>query len=178
MSFVKGILMVLGIFLIVGCSPKIELEPRSVLGDRVTFSVPSSFTLLVDEIREFKYPSENRPEIVFSNEEADINFAISWKKEQASQAMMDFIAQKMAKSMSARIKRSKLLDEGVKEVRGRKIGYIEIITPAMDSRIYNLIFFTDLEGRLLMFNFNCVSGKMRKWKPIGRKILASLTIEP
>ncbi|MFY7729462.1 MAG: hypothetical protein ACOVRN_08100 [Flavobacterium sp.] len=57
------------------------------------------------------------------------------------------------------------------------MGYIELVTPALDTDIYNLMFFTDLNGKLLICTFNCTKKDMEEWTPVAKEIMNSLEVK-
>lgn len=63
------------------------------------------------------------------------------------------------------------------EINGRKVGYLELVTPGLDTDIYNLMFFTDLDGRLLLCSFNCVIRDLEQWQDKAKEIMYSLRVE-
>lgn len=50
---------------------------------------------------------------------------------------------------------------------------MELLSLAADTEIYNLIWFTDLDGKLLLSTFNCTKEQMDDWKPIAKTIMES-----
>jgi hypothetical protein len=68
-------------------------------------------------------------------------------------------------------------ENGLKTVNGKIVGYLELVTPAIDTEIYNLIFFTDLDGKLLLCAFNCTKKSIDEWSPIAKEIMNSLKIK-
>jgi hypothetical protein len=64
-------------------------------------------------------------------------------------------------------------DSGIKEINGKDIGFIELLTPAVDTEIYNLIWLTDLDGKLLITTFNCTKAEKDDWEPIAKAIMGS-----
>jgi len=62
----------------------------------------------------------------------------------------------------------------VKEVSGRKVGYLEFMKPEMGHEVYTLVFFTDVQGKLLICTFNCADRQKPEWEPLAKKILNSL----
>ena len=62
-------------------------------------------------------------------------------------------------------------------MNGRKVGFVELITPAIDTKVYNLIFFTDLNGQLLLCTFNCTEKNIGQWQPAAKEIMASLKLK-
>jgi len=65
----------------------------------------------------------------------------------------------------------------VSEINGRKVGYLEFITPVIDTDIYNLMFFTDLDGQLLLGTFNCTKRSIDEWQSTAKEIMNSLKIK-
>jgi hypothetical protein len=53
-------------------------------------------------------------------------------------------------------------------INGKEVGYLEFLTSAMDTEIYNLIFFTDLDGKLLLCTFNCTKKSIDEWSTIAK----------
>ena len=68
-------------------------------------------------------------------------------------------------------------DSGIKTINGKEVGYLELVTPAIDTEIYNLMFFTDLDGKLLLCTFNCTKKSIDEWTPTAKEIMNSLKIK-
>ena len=68
-------------------------------------------------------------------------------------------------------------DSGVKMINGKKFGFLELVTPAVDTEIYNLMFFTDLNGKLLLCTFNCTKKDIKEWETTAKEIMNSLKIK-
>ena len=69
------------------------------------------------------------------------------------------------------------LKSELKQIYGIDFIVMEFITPAVDSRIYNLIFATSLENRLMIGTFNCTINHLEEWKPLAGEILNSITLK-
>ncbi len=46
--------------------------------DNVSIYLPESFIEMPDKIRKMKYPSDNRPDVIKTNLNTNINFAFNW----------------------------------------------------------------------------------------------------
>lgn len=53
---------------------------------------------------------------------------------------------------------------------------LELITPAIDTKIHNIMYATSVEGRFLLVAFNTTVEESSKWLPVGKAIMASLKI--
>lgn len=155
----------------------VELEERSVLNDRVSIKLPKDFVIMSEEMMRVKYPSERRPTLVFTNESGGINVALNHTQNKATQAMIGDHQQVVHSTFKALYPSAEWYGEGVREINGRKMGMVELVTPAIDTRIYNLIFFTDLDGRLLMGTINCTEKSIAEWKPIAHEVLGSVVVK-
>ena len=64
----------------------------------------------------------------------------------------------------------------IKNINGRDFIIIEMITPAVDTKVYNLMFVTSSEGRLLMGTFNCTMDHLKEWQPLAEQIVNSVKV--
>jgi hypothetical protein len=125
---------------------------------------------------ELKYPFENFSSThAYSNEDGTVTLLISPREEKADQKDLPNYQQtftsNFANNPSIDFKRCE-----IKKIDSRDFIIVEMITPAVDSQIYNLMYVTSVEGKLLVCTFNCTLDKLAEWQPIGEKMLNSITI--
>ena len=70
-----------------------------------------------------------------------------------------------------------IFDEGVKTINGKKVGYFKFLARAVDQKVFNYYFFTVVDGKILLFSFNCIEKLQKTWEPTADKIVSSLTIK-
>ncbi len=155
----------------------IELENRKILDDKVEILLPKDFGLMPEDMLNLKYPSANRPTLVYSDEDGTVNIAFNHTSSIASQKEIDDYEKYLVSTFNKSFPTASWEGHGVKEINGRKVGYIEVTTPAIDTQVYNLLFFTDLGGRLLLCTFNCTVKKKPIWLESAKKIFNSLVIK-
>ena len=68
----------------------------------------------------------------------------------------------------------KVLNGGVKVINGKKVGYFKFITQAIDQKIFNYYFFTIVDGKILLFSFNCIETLRVNWEKSADEIVNSL----
>jgi len=170
-------LTILTLILISATSSKNELEIKSLLNDKVELKVPLDFEIMSDEKLQTKYPTANRPTLVYTNKSGGINVALNLTQHTANEDLISSYKDNFVQSFKNAYPSAEWKDSGVKEINGRKVGYLELITPAMDTEIYNLVFFNDLENKLLLCTFNCTKNKTGNWIPIAKEIMNSLKIK-
>ena len=155
----------------------IELEKKQILNDKVEILLPKSFGIMPEEMLKIKYPSANRPTLVYSDEDGTVNIAFNHITSRASQKEIEKYKDVFVSTFKSSYPTAVWGEKGVKEINGRKVGFLEVTTPAIDTKIYNLLFFTDLDGKLLICTFNCTSKKKSAWVESAKKIFNSLTVK-
>ena len=157
-------------------SPTIELEKRTILNDKVEVLIPKEFQIMSEEMMKAKYPSERRPTLVYSDKTGGINVAFNHTLNKATQQQIEPYKESLLLTFKNLYPSADWKSSGVKKINDKKVGYLELVTPAIDTKIYNLIFFTDLDGRLLLCTFNCVEGKQKDWAKAAQQIMNSLRV--
>ncbi len=155
-----------------------KLEKKTLFGGNIEIMAPSNFELLDSSVIDYKYPSANKPKVVFSNVEMSINLAFS-VKENASKSKINIslFTDIMATTLKDALPGSKVLDQGVVRQNGGDFGYVEIRTKALDTQIYNLMYFVITEEELIIVSFNCPMKLLKEWKPVAKDIMASLVVK-
>ena len=155
----------------------IDLEKRSLLNNRIELKIPTAFTIMSQDMMKTKYPSEQRPGLVYTNKSGGINVALNLTQNPADQSLIGPYKENLLQTFKSIYPSAEWKSSGVKEVNGRKVGYLELVTPALDTEIYNLVFFTDLDGKLLLCTFNCTKNSIAEWTPIAKEIMGSLKVK-
>jgi len=70
-----------------------------------------------------------------------------------------------------------MLDIGMKEVDGVQMSYFDFITPALDDKMYNVMFLFIVGENVTMGSVNCLKKEMNIWKPIAYGMMESVSIE-
>lgn len=154
-----------------------ELQIRTFLKGKVELKVPKDFQVMNEEMMKLKYPSERRPTLVYTNKTGGINVALNLTTNQANQDLIVPYKDNFLNTFKKLYPSAEWKSSGVTEINGRKVGYLEFITPAIDTKIYNLIFFTDLDGQLLLCTFNCTEKSIKEWEPTAKEIMKSFKIK-
>lgn len=154
-----------------------ELEKRRIYRNRVEILVPKGFKDMPADMVSRKYPSANRPNVIFTDADGTVNVAFNHTTNRATQAQIETLKESLMASFKRAYPSAKWKGSGVTVINGRKVGYCELITPAADQNVYNLLFFSDLDGRLLLCTFNCVEKKLSEWQEPAQQIMRSLTLK-
>jgi len=155
----------------------IDLEVKSLMNNKVELKIPKDFEIMSKEMLQLKYARGNAPTLVYTDKTGGINVAMNYTQSKANQANIGEFKDYLVKTFKGGFPDAEWKDTGFKVINGKKVGYIEVITPAIDTKIYNLLFFTDMGGRLLLCTFNCTHKSINDWQPAAKEIMESLKIK-
>ncbi len=154
----------------------IPLARKAVQSGKATVLIPEGFELMDAGMLASKYPQAgHRPEEVYTNKEGTINIALNYTQNKAEEKDLPDIQKTMEKQFNHPT--IEFIQSSMQEINGRKYIRLEFVTPAADSRIYNLLQITSLEGRLAMFTFNCTENYRKDWEATGKEIMQSIEMK-
>ena len=153
-----------------------ELIEVRLLSDKVTILAPKGFGAMPANLLEIKYPLSSRPTEVLSDSTGGVTLAFNHTENtmQASQVGEAHVA--MSHVFHNMYPSATWFRDEIIEQNGRTFMVMELITPAMDTKIHNIMYGTSVDGRLLLAAFNTTIEQSEKWLPIGKKIMSSLTV--
>jgi hypothetical protein len=172
-----SILLLLPVLLLAATVIQTELQATALLNNRIEIKIPKGFEIMKEDMLKLKYPMERRPTLVYTDVTGGINVAFNLTASRASQEQLEAYKDNFINAFKTMHPTAEWKDSGIKEINGRKTGYLELVTQAMDTKIYNLMFFTDLDGRLLLCTFNCTEKSIKEWEPLAKEIMQSLKIK-
>lgn len=156
----------------------IELEKRELFDKKVEILIPKEFKIMSAEMLDFKYPNRvNRPKLVFTNEDGTVNVALNMLANSATQANVTAYKDAIKNSYRKAFPTAAWQGDGVVNINNRKVGYLKLITQAVDQKVYNYLFLTDVDGKIMVGTFNCTEKLMPEWEPIAQKIVSSLIVK-
>ena len=155
---------------------KIKLAATTILSGKIEVLIPESFAIMPDELLKIKYPLESRPTLVYTNESASVNVAFNYTENEATAEDLTEMLDLFINVFTDLYPSAQWYRTGIEMINERKVGVLELVMPAEDTEIYNLIWFTELDGRLMMASFNCTIELEEEWKGVGIRILESFRV--
>ncbi len=141
--------------------------------NKVSIMIPNTFSLMSEEIKAVKYPNTKQaPDVVYTNDKSTVNVAFNLKNFPTTQDNLPEVKEVFEKQL-ATLKPESFVSE-IRSINGHKYIIYEFISPAVDTKIYNLMFLSDVDGKLLMGTFNCTVSLIEEWKPRALEILMSI----
>jgi len=146
-------------------SGKLETFTKALyFNDSVSIYSPSSFIDMPDEIKEIKYPTKFRPEIIKTNLAGDINLSLSLLEE-GKDADVETLLSDLKSLLSKAHK-------GIRFLEAKKLnkeGFVEIncfdfVLPGIDEKIYHMMGMGKTDRQIIQVIFNCMEPDANAWK--------------
>lgn len=128
--------------------------------------IPESFDFMTDDIARIKYPSELRPHVIFTNEDASVDYKFSYVNQTLDEGLLDELIKQTKLNLRKIYTGIQFYDKDIFQVDGTKLGWFEFMSPAIDGSLYNIVFYTWINGQLLQGGFNCIYEDSVSWRPI------------
>lgn len=150
----------------------IDMEYQDV--GKFSIKIPKDFEIMSEDILQIKYPSDNGPELVYTNEDATVNIAFNF-----SSGSLD------GKDLYEYVDALKLMLEKLEylyysfdfEVDGLKLYTLSLVTPAVDTSIYNYMIIFSIDDQIMLVSFNCIEEYMDEWKDVAEFVAKSIKVE-
>lgn len=153
-----------------------EFELRSFFDDKLMVYIPKDFEEMPERLKQLKYPSNQRPEIIQSDESGSTNIMLN----RVDQDLKDEWVKELTDGMKAMLKRMNpayvFYSEGMEQVEGKNFGYFEFKSPAIDDFLYNLMFFFEFEEKTVMGTFCCLYKNYADWREIAFQIFKNISV--
>lgn len=158
-------------------SGKLETFTKAIyFNDSVSIYTPSSFIDMPDEIKEIKYPTSFRPDIIKINLAGDINFSFSLLEE-SENADVETLVGDFVNLLSKAHKGIKFLDtEKLNKEDCIEIHCFDFILPGIDEKIYHIVGMGKTDRKIIQLIFNCREHSSNAWKKAATDIFQNIEL--
>jgi len=152
---------------------RIPFSDREILENKLYMAMPSEFEIMPIEQAKIKYPSEDRPNVIFTNADGSMNIGFTFTKDCLGDGetadTRDFLQAFVAKTNpSVTI----ISSDAVEGEMG--IAYFDFISTVPDGEVYNLFFLFTMDRRLVLGTFNCSHFYKARWRDVVAQMLRSV----
>lgn len=155
---------------------KVELETKLVLEDQVTLQIPRDFTVMNEELLQAKYPTAQRPSLVFTDSSGAVNIAFSHTLSPVTPTQLPAVVPQLEAQFRRLVPATDWIQTNALTIAGVKWFSFEFRSQAVDMRIRNLMVLTSLNNRLLLVTFNAPAADEGIWMPVANTIVQSLRL--
>ena len=154
-----------------------ELETKSLFDGQVKILIPKNFKLMTKEWMKIKYAENSLRKYVFTDTTGGVNVAVVHSDMKASQNDIQTHMANFKNNFKIQYPNGEWIAGGIISINGRIAGFQEVITPTItDTNMHSLMFFTDMDGKLLLISFSCPQDEFLNWKTSAYQIRDSLVI--
>ena len=146
------------------------------LNGKVVILAPKNFGPMPKNIVDVKYPSSRKPTEVLSDKTGGVTLAFNHTNSAMKPTQVREAHLSISKMFHNMYPSAKWIRDEVMEQNGSTFMVMELVTPAMDTQIHNIMYGTSVDGRFLLAAFNTTVEQSKEWLPVGKKIMTSLTI--
>lgn len=155
-----------------------EFEKRSILDGRITAYIPKQFVDMPLDLAKIKYPSEQRPKVIYMDSTTTINFGFQSLEvpsvaEQAEE-IRDTLRTVCQKTFPANV----FYDKGTFELGDTKLSWFDYKSHTVDGPMYNVMYAIPAGQILLHGMFNCAFECMDNWKPVIMQVMEKMEVQP
>lgn len=146
----------------------------------ISIWMPEQFFLFDDELRKLVYPLGNAPTHVFGAKDLPFNVAFNYTSNWIPNNEMKEFLKLAVKTMEnlgpkMRILKTEIINRDINN-ENINIGNIEFISNAIDTSVYNVMFYISLHGRLFIGTINFPNKDRKRLIPIAKEIVESFSI--
>jgi hypothetical protein len=134
-----------------------------------------------------RYPSVRAPIAAYTNEDRLVDFSVNISATQWPDGDVE-MAQKFFKSSLYNLfDRVEIIDEGIREIKGKKFIYIEFESTLRGQKhddghqetilTYNYLEYLIQPGRTLTFSFHCPRRMRMDWQETARKMMTGIKVK-
>ena len=153
-----------------------EFQETDFFDEKLKMYIPKDFEDMPQGTRKFKYPSENRPDIIKCNEDGSIAITFKFIDSPLNEEYVEKLRDIM-KLINKRLNPANVFyDEEILEVDEKNIGYFDFKSSAIDDFLYNFIFLLELQEKTVMGTFSCSFSEYEEWKDIAILMINTIRI--
>lgn len=155
----------------------VEFRKEQIFDGKMQMMLPSSFTDMPMELAKLKYPMEQRPQVIKTNEATDINFTFSLVNQPLANDQVKQLRDSLKGVLKTVRPDMRFTEEGMEEIEERSIGWFELTYSGIDTKIYNIMYFTPIAGKMMHGIFNCPVREAVNWKQVVFEMMHTIKEE-
>lgn len=152
----------------------VEFERRTYFDEALSVLLPVSFVPMPEEQAKIKYPVEQRPQVIESNLDGSVNFTMSYFPMKVQPDELARTKDTFRTAVTVMNPAVLFFDDKVQPLGKTNLAWFDYRGYALDDQIYNLMFATTIEGKLLFGTFNCRFADFGEWKPAVIQMIESM----
>jgi len=139
--------------------------------------LPELFRPMEPEQIKLKYPMEQRPQIIWTNDNASTTFTFSLSDEKVQEAQLEQIRESLCGTILSVNPHYIFTDKGKEAHEKGLCWWAEFLSPVLGGMLYSIFYAMHWEHKLILGMFNCPTGYRDDWKPIVLQLMRTVCRE-
>lgn len=154
-----------------------KLERKAVLDGKISLLIPESLELMSKEAMAGRFPPGRVPTLAFCDEGENVFLSVNLTVSPADNSVIPSYLGNFKPMFKGIYPTADWLEDGVKNINGKQVGFMEFTAPDAVGDVYTYFFFTDCDNKLLICTFNCPIEESEEWSTIAEEIINSLIVK-
>lgn len=156
----------------VSAHAEIKMERQNIPQLKLSLEIPQTLTPMSDEMAKIKYPSENRPQVIYGDERGKASLGISAGRHALPASQID-----MAKEATVKMLANFKPQAEAVTVDGHKAWLITFRSQAPDTEILNMMLMTSQNDKAVQVAFNMTKDLEAQYQDAAKATLMSLKFD-
>jgi hypothetical protein len=153
------------------------LQRTSILNSKVSFQLPPRFRAMTRAEIARKFPTAQPPQYAWTNSpRISSTIAVSQAKIPLTPAQLPQFKTLMERYLTSAQRDVRWQKREIISFQGRKWVHFEFTAKAVDTRVWNDMYFTSFQNQMLAINFNTVLVQKNTLRPIFMRVRNSLRL--
>ena len=155
-----------------------ELYREEMFGHKYSILLPVILADMDSSIIRAKYPNNNRPQIIKTDQDNDVTMTFSIMPGQETEEQTDILLymRSLRNDMKKIWKQNVFYDLGKVMAGGHTVGWMDFKAFCIDGSIYSLMFLFQAGEQMVLGNFHCSFVQYDIWKPVILKLLTTIQV--
>ena len=152
----------------------IVFTPRVIQAD-VIITLPGDFIEMPKEIQQLKYPSESRPQSIFTSLDTTVNFSFNVVKQEIRLENLESFVDQLSEVIRRTNPSAVFYKDKIGKLSsGKPIYMFDFKTFSIDEPIYNMMCFTIVSNYVVHGAFSCMERDAEEWKDAAWEVFQSM----
>ncbi len=153
-------------------SELVHFSENRIFDGRMSVMLPESFVDMPEKYAKQKYPSEQRPRVIKTSLDTTVNFTFSLLDSAFKKAFIPEVLNQFKNILQKANPAFIFYEQGV-DVE-RELGWFDFKSYGIDEQIYNIMYVTPVDGKLMHGIFNCQYRDIPEWKEAAKQVIFSV----
>jgi hypothetical protein len=165
----KIVAVSLALFVTFSAHAGMTMERKDLPDLKLSIEIPDSLTPMSEEMAKIKYPSENRPQVIYGDEKGKASLGITAGRNPLPANKLDAFKNMMLKMLESLKPKAEAVT-----VDGHKGWLLTFRSQAADTEILNMMLITSQDNKAVQITFNMTKDLVEQYQEAAKASLLSL----